>query len=182
MDLLYELGAKPENIKIIFALGGNRDITEEEAEEKLGKRIATEITWENHSNSKNLVNLGKSTAGTPIFINKTFYDADFKIGVGCIKPHLWAGYSGGAKIVCPGLSGSETIAAHHRRVFDTKCRAGANYNTNPFRQDLEDIVSKAKLDMILNCTLNVDMEICQIVAGNPKACLSKRCRISSDYL
>lgn len=169
IDLLYECGVKKENITIIFALGMHRKMTEEDAQKKLGLRIIKEIHWENHELESNLVNLGKSSQGTPIFINQNFYKADFKIAIGLIEPHLWAGYSGGAKCVCPGLVGTDTIAVHHKKVMKETVRVGPNINSNPFRKDIEDITAKAGLNLILNCILNLDTQICHVIAGAPQA-------------
>ena len=173
LDLLYEYGVSKKNIRIIFALGMHREMTEEDAIKKLGPRVVKEIAWENHQLEKNLVDLGKSKAGTPIYVNKNFYDADVKIAIGLIEPHLWAGFSGGAKCVCPGLIGVETIAVHHKKVLDNKTMVGPDIQINPFRKDIEDIVSRTGTQLILNCILNLDTKICQVVAGEPKAAYEK---------
>jgi len=165
--LLKDIGLKKDNIKIIFALGVHRNMTQDEAVIKLGLNIAKKISWENHYCKHNLTDLGTSFLKTPIKINKNFIDADFKIVIGLIEPHPWAGFSGGYKAVMPGLSGLNTIIKNHELILKSNVKVG-NIQNNPFRNDIDEIGKKTNLNFIINCILDSNKELCKIVAGDPK--------------
>lgn len=166
-----------ENIIFIFALGVHRNMTMDEAELKLGKKIAGEYRWENHDCYNNLIYLGKTSRGTPVHVNKNYYEADLKISIGLIEPHLWAGYSGGAKGIVPGIAGVETIATHHRLVLKKGVKVGKIKN-NPFREDLEECVDIIGIDLLLNVVLNSLREIHAVVVGKAREAYHKGVAIS----
>ena len=84
-------------------------------EKKLGKKTANRFPVFNHHPYENLVDMGMTSRGTPVMINRHFAEADVKIGVGFITPHPTAGFGGGGKIVIPGLASMETIFKNHTR-------------------------------------------------------------------
>ena len=81
-----------------------------------------------------LVELGETSRGTPVTVNRGYVDSDLKIVVGTIGPHQFAGYSGGVKSAAIGLAGLETINRNHAWMADPAARIGT-YATNPARQD-----------------------------------------------
>ncbi|MBD3189772.1 MAG: nickel-dependent lactate racemase [Candidatus Heimdallarchaeota archaeon] len=177
--LTEEIGLPKGNINIIFGLGIHRNMTQEDAEKKLGEKIARVIHWENHHPYKNCVSLGQSPLGTPVKINKTFMEADFTIAIGLIEPHLWAGYSGGYKAIIPGISGIETIVKNHELVMEPDAKVG-NIETNPLRRDIDMIGERIQLGFLINCIMNIAGEICEIVGGGAIAAHSKGVDVARD--
>ena len=112
-------GAIPEEgIKIIMAIGCHRPLMKVDQERKLGKKMANRFPVFNNHPYENFVDLGRTSRGTPVQINRHFVEADLKIGVGFITPHPTAGFGGGGKIVIPGLGSMETI----EKIGRASCR------------------------------------------------------------
>ena len=155
---------------IIMALGAHRLMTRQDCIKKLGEKIVQDIAVYNHCPYENIVDLGKSSRGTPIKINKFFIESDLKIGVGCVVPHCRAGFGGGGKIVLPGIAGIETLEANHRPAItgvDSKCSGGTGIcEGNETRADIEEIARKAGLDVVINCVTNSTRGIADVYVGD----------------
>ncbi len=164
--LLEELhlgGAKDENITIVFALGLHRNQTEEESRKLVGDGIYEKIRSIQHDTRK-CRRIGITTRGTPIEIFEGVLDADIVIGTGSIEFHYYAGYSGGAKSVLPGVSSKEAVIANHKMMIDEKAVSGRV--DGPVRQDMEEAAKIFGLDFILNVVLDSKKEIVAAVAGD----------------
>ena len=160
LDEMNSAGIKDEQITIIIALGTHRFMTEEEIIEKFGQAVVNRVTIKNHDfkNPQALIDLGNTDNGTSIWVNREAYEADFKIGVGSIVPHHIPGFSGGAKIVQPGISGEHTTAETHL----LSVRAPRSYlgvQDNPVRRELNMIAKKIGMDIIFNTVLNRHGEV-----------------------
>lgn len=160
LDEMNSAGIKDEQITIIIALGTHRFMTEEEIIEKFGQAVVSRVTIKNHDfkNPQALIDLGNTDNGTSIWVNREAYEADFKIGVGSIVPHHIPGFSGGAKIVQPGISGEHTTAETHL----LSVRAPRSYlgvQDNPVRRELNMIAKKIGMDIIFNTVLNRHGEV-----------------------
>jgi len=166
MDELRRAGIKEKNIRIITSLGAHRPMLREDLIKKLGENIWNSIEIHNHNPFENLVNLGTSTRGTPICINKLFMDADVKIGVGCILPHTYAGFGGGGKIILPGISGIKTLEANHQPAIRGLKGGLGLVDGNEVRQDIEEIALKTGLNFIINVVVNSRREIAGVFAGD----------------
>ncbi len=152
-------GIQDEGIKIIMAIGSHRPLMKADQERKLGKKMANRFPVFNHHPYENLVNVGTTSRGTPVIINRHFVEADVKIGVGFITPHPTAGFGGGGKIVIPGLGSMETIIknhtpAHQGKVGATGFAQGYDLNKNELRLDMEEGARMAGLDVIVNSVGN----------------------------
>lgn len=155
VDELNKGGIREENIKIILAIGCHRPLMKMDQEKKLGRKMAKRFPVYNHHPYENLVNMGATSRGTPVQINRYFLEADVKIGVGFITPHPIAGFGGGGKIVIPGLGSMETIAKNHTpsfmgKVGGTGFSQGYDLNANELRLDMEEGARMAGLDIIVN--------------------------------
>ena len=117
-------------------------------------------------NTELLVNLGETSRGTPVWANRAYTELDFKIVVGNIEPHQFAGFSGGIKSAAIGLAGLETINRNHSLMTHPDSLLG-EYETNPARQDIEEIGEKIVVHMALNAILNQQREIVIVLAGEP---------------
>ncbi len=115
LKLLEEYGVDSRQVKVIFALGSHRPMTEEEMIRKIGRECYDRVTTINHEydNDEKLVRLGYTSQNTPVIVNRDFYESDVKICIGNIIPQFIAGWSGGAKIIQPGISGKDTTAQVH---------------------------------------------------------------------
>jgi nickel-dependent lactate racemase len=164
LEELKEGGVCPDSITIIIGGGTHTLPTEEEIEKKIGKELATSANVIPHDPSKDLVYLGKTSRGTPLHLNKTAFESDLLIGIGCIYPHPAAGFSGGSKIVAPGICGTETARYMHDYLKGGE--RGRNHEQNEFRKEIEEIATKAGLHFIVNVVLNQRREVCALFAGD----------------
>ena len=168
LDRLLTAGINRQDIRIVIALGTHRPLTEVEIISKTGATIAAEFEIVNVScyDESQMVFMGTSSNGIPAWINRAVAEADVRIGVGMITPHMDAGYSGGAKIVLPGVCSGLTVDAFHAREADISVNQLGNINS-PTRRDLEQFVGeRIGLDFIVNAILTRDDKIYQCVAGD----------------
>jgi lactate racemase len=165
--ILSELESIPtENITILVALGAHRPMVRAELEMKLGAAILDEFDVEQHHPYENLIDLGRSSRGTPIRLNRRFCEADLKIGVGAVMPHPYMGFGGGAKLVVPGLAGIETLQANHQPAVTGISGGLANPDVDA-RRDVEEIALKAGLHFSCNVVVNSRREIAGLFCGHP---------------
>ncbi|MGB9940178.1 nickel-dependent lactate racemase [Methanosarcina sp.] len=162
LEELYLGGAKDENITVVFALGLHRDQTEEESRKLVGNEVYGKIRCIQHNTHK-CRRIGMTSRGTPIEIFESVLDADIIIGTGSIEFHYYAGYSGGAKSVLPGVSSTEAVITNHKMMIDEKAVSGRV--DGPVRQDMEEAAKITGLDFILNVVLDSKKEIVAAVAG-----------------
>lgn len=168
--LLEELEAAGRNlhIEILIATGTHRAMTPAEIEHKVGRQVMSAYPVINHDamDWANLVHLGTTPNGTPIVVNRRVVDADLVVAVGNTVPHCLAGWSGGAKIIQPGVCGEETT--HHTHALNMYSPVPhLGRLDNPVRQEIEAIVQRVRLDFMINTVLNARAEVVHVVAGDP---------------
>jgi lactate racemase len=163
LEELYLGGVKNENIKIVFALGLHRKQTEEESRKLVGEAVYEKIRCIQHDTSR-CRRTGITSRGTSIEIFEEILDADIIVGTGSIEFHYYAGYSGGAKSVLPGVSSKEAVITNHKMMIDEKAVSGRV--DGPVRQDIEEAAKISGLDFILNVVLDSKKEIVAAVAGD----------------
>lgn len=167
---LKEAGVDEHNICIITALGAHRPMTRQDCIKKYGRDVVDRIQIYNHHPYENLVDLGISARGTPIRVNRYFMEADLKIGVGCVVTHPNAGFSGGGKIVVPGISGIETLEANHQAVvIPDRGKSSGKLGVvegNENRLDIEEISRKVGLDVVVNVVSNPRCQIAGLYVGD----------------
>jgi len=167
---LKKSGVEDKNINIIIALGTHRYLTRKEMKERVGLEIFKRVDVKNSEwkDIGNFVDLGKTKNGTPIKVNREVYNSDFVIGIGSISPHVHAGWSGGAKIIQPGVCGWETTGATHLLAPRSPelFKIAGNVN-NSFRKEIEEIGKKIGLNFIINTIVNPEGKIYDVVAGDP---------------
>ncbi len=155
VDELKKGGIGEDGIKIIMAVGCHRPLMKADQEKKLGKKMANRFPVFNNHPYENFVDLGKTSRGTPVQINRHFVEADVKIGVGFITPHPIAGFGGGGKIVIPGLGSMNTIESNHRpahagQIGGAGFSQGYDLSRNELRLDMEEGARMAGLNLIVN--------------------------------
>lgn len=164
LDELYAAGCRPEDITLVFALGSHRGHTPEEMKKLAGERTFSEIRCVD-SDRADCVHLGVTDCGTPVDITRVVAEADRRICLGNIEYHYFAGYSGGAKAIMPGVSTREAIQCNHSMMVREEAHAG-NLDTNPLRQDLEQAAAICGVDFIVNVVLDEHKQIVRAVAGD----------------
>ncbi len=174
LNELYAGEVRPEDITLVFALGSHRPHTEEEMKKLVGEQAWREIRCLD-SDPADCVSFGLTSRGTPVDITRVVAEADRRICLGNIEYHYFAGYSGGAKAIMPGVSTRESIQANHSRMVLPECHAGA-LETNPLRQDIEEAGRMVGIDFILNVVLSEKKEILKAVAGDPVLAHREGCR------
>jgi len=126
-----------------------------------------------------LTNLGRTSRGTPVWVNKQYAQADLRIVVGMIEPHQFQGFSGGVKGAAIGLAGRLTINHNHSMMSEEGSRLGC-YERNPARQDVEEIGEIIGVHFALNVILNYRKEIVRVIAGQPREVMVKGVLISRE--
>ena len=167
---LEKLGIKPKNITILIALGTHRYMTDHEINDTFGEEIKNSYHICNHEwdNPDNLVHIGKTQNNIDIIINKKIIEADFSIGIGSIVPHSEAGWSGGGKIVQPGICGWVTTGATHLMAAKNPLYLEiAGTINNKVRKEIEYISEKVGLNYIINFILGMNEQIYNVVSGHP---------------
>ena len=151
------------NIKIILGLGIHRGHTEEEKRKLVGDDIFENIKVMDSDPSKAKF-IGKTMAGTPVKVFEETLNSDLLIATGNIEYHYFAGYSGGAKAVMPGVCTRNSIQVNHSLMLDRKAVAG-NVEDNPVRVDIEEAAKLVGIDFIFNVILDDSKNIIDAVAG-----------------
>src|ERR1700733_586333 len=169
-------GIPRENILILIATGFHRPNEGDELVELVGAEIAAKYHIENHD-GRNLAehaNLGVSPRGVPVWIDRRYVEADLKIATGLIEPHLMAGYSGGRKLICPGIAALETVQCWHGPAFLEHPRADCGIlEGNPVHEENTRIARMAGCDFIVNVSLDNDRRVTSLVAGDMEAAFAK---------
>ncbi|MCX6054458.1 MAG: nickel-dependent lactate racemase [Chloroflexi bacterium] len=165
---LVQRGANKKNIRFLIATGTHSPMKPEEFVKIINENILNEYQFSSHDcdEDSNLVYKGNTKEGTQVFVNKLFDEADLTIVVGDIEPHHFAGFSGGVKSAAIGVCGRKTITQNHALLMDSKSCVG-NFETNPLRQDIEEIGAIIGVDLALNAILNQKKEVLSVFFGNP---------------
>ena len=161
---LKKAGIPDEDICITFALGSHRCQTEEEMIGLVGKDIYERYECRD-SDINDVVHIGTTKHGTPVDIDRRVAEADRRICLGNIEYHYFAGYSGGAKAIMPGVSTPAAIQANHSMMIEDDACA-AKLDGNPLREDIEEAVAMFGVDHILNVVLDAHKKIVCAVAGD----------------
>jgi len=169
MNELRQGGIDESRTVFIVACGVHRHSTREEIARMVGEDLADQVPIINHNamDSNMLTFLGKTTRGTPVWVNKLFVESELRIALGQIEPHEFAGFTGGRKSVIPGISGEETIRFNHspNMISHPFARPGI-LKGNPVHEDMLEAATMAGLDFIVNVVLNKDLRIIGIFAGD----------------
>ncbi len=164
LEELYAAGIRDSDITLIFALGSHRAHTEEEKIKLAGKDTYEKIRCVD-ADSNDCVRMGTTSRGTPVDIFRSVAEADRRICLGNIEYHYFAGYSGGAKAIMPGVSTRDAIQSNHSMMTEETARAG-RIEGNPVREDIEEAAAVCGVDFILNVVLDEHKQIIRAVAGD----------------
>ncbi|MGH9616923.1 MAG: nickel-dependent lactate racemase [Acidobacteriaceae bacterium] len=172
LDRLHRAGIRPMDVTLCIATGLHRAATDEELRTILGPKIAATYRIVNHDarDPTRHLFLGMTKQGTPVHIDERFLVADLHLSLGFIEQHLMLGFSGGRKMVAPGLAAQETIKVIHSPRFMREGRATeGSIEENPLHAELLEVARMARHDFMLDVTLTKSREISGIFAGEPVA-------------
>jgi nickel-dependent lactate racemase len=156
LERLNAAGVPDDRISCIMALGTHRYMTDAEMQAKVGDGVYRRIRVFNHEwrDPAALVDLGVSSQGTPLLVNRAVAEADVVIGLGAIVPHHIPGFSGSSKIIQPGVSGARTTAETHL----LSCSGGGDsflgIADNPVRRDMDDMADRVGMRTIFNVVMD----------------------------
>ncbi len=165
---LEAAGIERSRIEILVATGLHRANTRDELVEMINADVVGQYRIRNHvaRNTDEHVHLGRTTRGTDIWLDRGFLAADLKVVTGLIEPHLMAGYSGGRKGVAPGLAGVETMRnAHGPAMLESNVGPGI-VDGNPFHEDLIEIVRLARVDFLVDVSVDRARRLTGVFAGD----------------
>jgi len=179
LDELYGAGIQRSDITLVFALGSHRAHTEEEQRKLAGERAYAEVRCVD-SDPARCIRLGVTSRGTPVDIDSVVVHADRRICLGNIEYHYFAGYSGGAKALMPGVSTREAIQRNHSMMILPEAYAG-NLDQNPVRQDIEEAANLVGIDFLLNVVVDEQKQIVRAVAGDTQRAHREGCAFLDGF-
>ena len=169
LDTLERAGVPREEILILIATGLHRPNEGDELVELVGREVASNYRVENHD-GRSLADhtyLGETPSDVPVWIDTRYLEAELKLATGLIEPHLMAGFSGGRKLICPGIAALETVKEWHSpRFLEHPLADCGNLEGNPVHEENTRIARLAGCDFIVNVTLDRDRQITSVVAGD----------------
>ena len=170
LQRVHQAGIPAQAVTILIATGLHRPATKDEIERIVGPEIASSYRVVNHDARLLAAHryLGQSRRGTPAYIDERFMAADLHVTLGFIEQHLMLGFSGGRKLIVPGLAAKETIKTIHSPRFMREAMATeGSINNNPLHAELVEIAALARHDFLLDVTLTQSREISGVFAGHP---------------
>jgi nickel-dependent lactate racemase len=171
LERLEESGIARDRITLLIATGLHRGATQSEILEILGPSIASTYRVVNHNarEASEHRSLGATRSGTPVAIDDRFLSADLHLTCGLIEPHLMLGFSGGRKLVAPGVAYQDTIKGIHSPRFmrDPKAVEGS-IEGNTVHAELLEIARMARHDFMLDVAITRDRQISGVFAGEPE--------------
>jgi len=170
LDILHRAGMKRDQIRFLWALGSHGAYDMTQARKKLGDHIVENYAVFNHDPFQNTLRAGRTPTGVEVWYNREFMSCDLKIGIGCITPHVHAGFGGGAKLIMPGVAGIETINQFHNQLFRDQSRTGlGNFENNIMRAECDAAGDLAGLNFKVDCLINRKGQITDLYAGTFRA-------------
>ncbi|HJN17791.1 MAG TPA: nickel-dependent lactate racemase, partial [Armatimonadota bacterium] len=167
-------GLSPERVTILIGTGSHRGNTPDELREMLGDETmdsgARIVNHDAHDPDAQVV-MGETSRGTPAHINRIYAEADLKLAVSLVEPHLIAGFSGGRKAVCPGVCGMETLLRFHSPPLvnpDEAC-AGQIHGNPAHEESLAVTRLAGAPELMVNVTLDETRRMTGVFAGELEA-------------
>lgn len=171
-------GAKRKQITMLIATGAHRANKDQEIKEVFGS-LADQYDFINHNCDQDLIELDTLQNGTPLLVNKLVAQADLVITTGCIMPHNLAGFSGGPKLILPGVAGRKTIEQNHSLMLGQQVGPGAIKN-NPIHQQILAAAKRVGVDFNCSVLLNESNQIIKCFAGGLEESWLAGCQYCHD--
>jgi len=156
------------DVVVLVATGTHRGNTDAEIRAMLGDELAQRVRVVNHDarDRDSLSYLGEYGNGVPVWVNRLWVEADVRITTGFVEPHFFAGFSGGPKLVTPGLAGLDTVLVLHdaTRIGDPRATWGITFG-NPVHDDIRAAASAAAPHFSFDVILNREQRVVAAFAG-----------------
>ncbi len=166
LDELNRVGVADEQVTVLIGLGTHRPMRPEECRERFGEAVMRRVKVENlPQGPDDFAALGPTAQGVPVQVSRRLLESELSIAVGTIIPHMYAGWSGGAKMVQPGVSSPLTTARTHLMAGPHVYQILGQVE-NPARREMEAVAVRAGLKFILNFVLNPAGKVAAAVAGD----------------
>jgi nickel-dependent lactate racemase len=173
---LEAAGVEDTSIRFIAALGAHGALTRMDFVKKLGEAVLERFPVYNHNPYENCTFVDKTSRGTPVAVNSEFMGCDLKIGIGSILPHPLTGFSGGGKIILPGVASMDTTTHNHGALIKEALSRGVDMATwlgkfegNEFRLDIEEAAKIAGLDVKIDAIINGRGATTGLFVGDPES-------------
>ncbi|MXX02550.1 MAG: nickel-dependent lactate racemase [Gemmatimonadetes bacterium] len=168
LECLERSGIRPADITLLVATGLHAPMDEEQLRETLTGDVVDRYPVVNHvaRNGNEQADLGATSTGIPIRVDRRYVESDLKVLTGLIEAHFMAGYSGGRKLVAPGLVGVETIEhLHGPGILEHPNATTGVLDGNPLHEAALEIARRAGVDFILNVAMDEDRRVTGVFAG-----------------
>ncbi len=170
VEELNKLGIKDEDMRIVFALGTHRKMTQQEMVEAVGEDVAQRLPMYNSDCNKleDFEYFGETSFGTPVWLNKLICDVDLVIMTGTIVHHFFSGFGGGRKAVLPGVAAMETIRRNHSLMMSPDSQLGKLHGNPVYEDQMEGVRLFAKEHklFLFNAVLDAKKQFLKIFAGD----------------
>lgn len=164
---LFAAGVNEADITFVCALGTHGALSMHEFRKKVGSDILKRFRVFNHNIYENCVEIGTTSRGTKLQINREVAEADFKIIIGCVTAHAQVGFSGGGKIILPGVAHVDSISHYHLAVeaMAPETTGLGNHQNNILRQEIDEAAAMANIDFAVNVLVNERGQASNLFAG-----------------
>lgn len=170
VEELNKMGIKDEDMRIVFALGTHRKMTQEEMIEAVGEDVAKRLPMYNSNCNKqeDFEYFGETSFGTPVWLNKLICDVDLVIMTGTIVHHFFSGFGGGRKAVLPGVAAMETIRRNHSLMMSPDAQLGKLHGNPVYEDQMEGVrlFAKEHRMFLFNAILDAKKQFLKIFAGD----------------
>ncbi len=163
LNELHRGGLSDDRIVFMMASGAHTGRMLFDFQKKVGEEVCEKYLVFNHNPYDCLTDLGKTSRGTPIRVNREVMSCDLKVAVSSIMPHFGYGFGGGSKMILPGVSSVDSITPNHAIKKGTD---PGRVSSNERRLDSEEAARKVGLDFVVHSLLNADSDVCDIVSGD----------------
>ena len=160
---LRAAGIAAKDVLVLAGVANHRPMTRSDLEKKLGAEVLATCSVENHFSWDGCVSIGETSFGSPVEINKSFMEADLKILVGSIIPHGATGFSGGSKLLMPGIASVASAEAFHRGSCTRGRYAVAETDA---RLEADEAARLAGVDFLVNAIPNSKLGMAGLVTGD----------------
>jgi len=168
-----------EDVTLLVATGTHRPSTDAELDRMLGD-LRREFRVAMHDCDQDTVEVGRSSRGTPIWVNRRVAEADHVVTLGHVGMHYYAGYSGGRKNILPGVAGRATIEANHAQLSAPQCEACV-YDGNPISEEMVEAAKLVGVNFLVDVVLNARGEVAKIVVGEPESAHAEARRFWDEH-
>ncbi len=166
LDTLENHGISREQITLVIATGTHRGLNDDEMAQVVGKDVFSSYRVVSHDcDASDLVFMGTLSTGNDLFVNSWVARGEFRIALGEVLLHYYAGFAGGRKSILPGVAGRDTIMRNHNMMVHPKATL-ARIEDNPLSMEMVESLEHCPLDYIINCISDARKEVVGVVAGD----------------